>query len=205
MWHLSVAKESILIADYIFKCKKSLKTDKEVFELWEKDFKFLTKIIRKYEFGAVVIDYENRLYLLFIDKSGFPLMCGYTTVGVTYLLSSINNFGVNYDLITKAGKVSGLIEKENKNFISVKMPFAEVLSKKIDVNCRIATRADIAKCGNSFVLCRTNNLIEHTIKEIKNYSANIKSKYPVDGVLWYSILSSNENRIKTRSITIFVE
>jgi hypothetical protein len=196
MWNISVAKEPVLIPDNIFSYHG---VTNDIYSEFINAFPNIINEIRKYEYGVVILENFGKLFLLYIDKSCLPNLCGHASIGLVHLFASI--FGNNKDFIfnTKAGQIVGKRENET---IYIQMPESILHNNLIANKLSFIKNTAIAECGNRFIINEIENINAKNISELQEISINLINQYNVYGVFWFNFININ-HFIKTQSVTIF--
>lgn len=196
MIELTVAKEPVIIPTCIFSYQKKCEN---IYEHWQNDFSYIAKYIRKFEYGVIILENFEKYYLLYIDKSGFPNLCGHATIGLINYISNTNFAKDEYLFYTKAGIIRG---QKTSNNIQISMPVSNIIETKIKHNLKFVKNAEIVKSGNQYILCELENIQKLNIQKLQEISKQLINKYNVYGIFWYSFITLN-NHIDTKSLTIF--
>jgi len=196
MWNILVAKEPVLIPDNIFSYQG---VTNDIYSEFINSFPNIINEIRKYEYGIVILENFGKLFLLYIDKSCLPNLCGHASLGLVHLFAGI--FGNNKDFIfnTKAGQIVGKRENET---IYIQMPESILHNNLIETNLSFIKNTVLAECGNRFIINEIENINSKNISELQEISINLINQYNVYGVFWFNFININHS-IKTQSITIF--
>lgn len=193
MWEILVAKEPVFISEFIFSfCEEC----DDIFSEWTNDFYPVIQQIREHEYGVIIIKKLGELYLLYIDKSCFPNLCGHASFGLSHLLYKNYNYNNTLHFNTKSGKI---ISKIEENTIILTMPVSRIIELNLIINLPFIKSSSIVECGNSFILIEVKNINNYSVDYLRELSIGLINQHNVYGVFWYSFLDI----LSTRSITVF--
>ena len=183
MYMLKIAGEELAIPKLIF----NYQGKENIFNNSKKDLINVINLLRKYEFGALILKHNSNYYILFFDKKGYAKMCGHGSLGITYLLSNLLKVQeITFE--TESGRINGVCKKRN---LQINMPIAETIKEQI------------YECGNKFLVKQLNKYENFRLNQIITTSQNYIKKNEIYGVIWFSIQYHIENIFFTHSVTIF--
>lgn len=196
MWNISVAKEPVIIPDYIFSYQN---VTNDIYSEFANSFPNIINEIRKYEYGIIILENFGKLFLLYIDKSCLPNLCGHATLGLIHLFN--NFFGNSKDFVfdTKAGQIIG--KKQNET-IFLQMPESFLHENNLNNKLEFVKNTAVVECGNKFIINEIENIRNKNISELQKISIDLINKYDVYGVFWFNFLNIKNSK-QTQSVTIF--
>lgn len=124
VWEVRVAGEPVFIPQLIF--TKTCLHEEQGADEWCAAHPHVLAALRRYEFSAVCLRIGAQFWLVYLDRTGSPALCGHATLGVVYSLSSRLHVQIE-QLMTRAGPVEVCSPDERPAALSLRMPTARTL------------------------------------------------------------------------------